>query len=291
MGRAVDIGVRASRSTGTVDRVRAGIASGVPNSVLSIADQVVASATTFISGALVGHFCTKEEFGLYAIGFSLLTLLMTVQASLIATPFMIRIHGLKKDDAKTFSGSSLIHQIVFCVPVSLCVAVAGGAMFLSNVAMGQTFLALGAALAFLLLRDYVRQTCFARLAYTQALALDVLLALLQIGGLAALYISESLHAWSAFLVLGLACAITALHWAVITRGERQIDRERITPDFMESWSNGKWLLASGLVWAVSMNLYAWIVFHFPNQCPVGLTLIHLCTGTSVNAQSFNTHIL
>lgn len=282
MGRAVDIGVRVSRSTGTMDRVRAGIARGVPNSVLSIADQVVASGTTFISGALVGHFCTKEEFGLYTIGFSLLTLLMTVQASLIATPFMIRIHGLKRDDAKTFSGSSLIHQIVFCMSVSLCVVVAGGAMFPGNVAMGQTFLALGAALAFLLLRDYVRQTCFARLAYTQALALDVLLAFLQIGGLAALYMSETLHVWSAFLVLGLACAITALHWAVITRGERQIDRERITPDFMESWSNGKWLLASGLVWAVSMNMYVWIVAAFHGTASAGSWAAALGVMTLIN---------
>ena len=282
MGRAVDIGVHASRSTGTMDRVRAAVGRGVPNSVLSIADQIVASATTFVTGALIGRVCSKEEFGLYTIGFSLLTLLMTVQSSLIATPFMIRIPGLKDHEARSYSGSSLVHQTVFGVTVSIMVVIAGAVIFTGNAAMAQTLIALGGALAFLLLRDYVRQTCFARLAYAQALALDVLLALLQVGGLAALYTSGALHAWSAFLVLGLACAITAMHWAVITRNERTVDMARVRADFQESWSNGKWLLASGLVWAISMNLYAWIVAAFHGTASAGSWAAALGVMTLIN---------
>ncbi|MCC6797175.1 MAG: oligosaccharide flippase family protein [Candidatus Hydrogenedentes bacterium] len=282
MGRAVDIAFYASRFAGVTDRLRGILANGLPNSALSIADQIVASATTFIAGALIGRMCSKEEFGLYTIGFSLLTLLMTVQASLIATPFMIRIPGLKNDEAKLFSGSSLIHQLAFGVSVSVCVAIAGGISVIDNAAMGQALIALGAVLAVLLLRDYVRQTCFARLAYVQALTLDVLLALLQIGGLAALYLSGNLHAWTAFLVLGLACAITALHWAMITRGERRIDITNVSRDFRNSWSSGKWLLASGLVWAISMNLYAWIVAAFHGTASAGSWAAALGVMTLIN---------
>lgn len=282
MGRAVDIALQTSRLSGWMDCVRAKFARAVPNSVLSVADQIIASATTFVTGALIGRVCTKEEFGLYTVGFGLLTLLMTVQASLIATPFMMRLPGLKKDEAKIFAGSSLVHQIVFCLSISVCVALAGAIMIHRNAPMGQTFLALGAALGSLLLRDYVRQTCFARLEYAQALALDVLLAILQIGGLAALFLSHRLHAWSAFLVLGLACAITALHWLVTTRGERRIDPYRISADFMESWANGKWLLASGLVWAVSMNLYAWIVAVFHGTASAGSWAAALGVMTLIN---------
>ena len=282
MGRAVDIALDASRFTGLTERSRRMIARGLPNSALSIADQIVASATTFITGALIGRVCSKEEFGLYTIGFSLLTLLMTVQASLIATPFMIRIPNVKGDDAKSFAGSSLIHQIGFGVSVSMLVAITGATSAIGNVAMGQTFIALGAALVFLLLRDYVRQTCFARLAYAQVFALDVLLALLQIGGLAVLYLSGNLHAWTAFLVLGLACALTALHWVIVTRGERQIRLARVRPDFRESWTSGKWLLASGLVWAVSMNLYAWIVAAFHGTASAGSWAAALGVMTLIN---------
>ncbi|MCC6152321.1 MAG: oligosaccharide flippase family protein [Candidatus Hydrogenedentes bacterium] len=282
MGRAVDIALHASRFSGIAERLRASIARGVPNGALSIADQIVASATTFITGALIGRICSKEEFGLYTIGFSLLTLLMTVQASLIATPFMIRIPGLKGDEAKSFSGSSLIHQIVFGVFVATLVVITGAISASGNAALGQTFIALGAALAFLLLRDYVRQSCFARLAYAQAFGLDVLLALLQIGGLSVLYLSGNLHTWSAFLVLGLACAITALHWAIVTRGEWQVHRANVRQDFRESWTSGKWLLASGLVWAVSMNLYAWIVAAFHGAASAGSWAAALGVMTLIN---------
>src|SRR5690606_33507489 len=39
------------------------------------------------------------------------------------------------------------------------------------------------------------------------------------------------------------------------------------------------------------NMNTWIVFHLRNQLPVGLALIHLRTGSSMNAECFYAYIL
>jgi O-antigen/teichoic acid export membrane protein len=258
------------------------VSQGVPRSVFSIADQIVASTTTFITGALIGRVCTKEEFGLYTVGFSLLTLSMTLQGSLISTPFMVRYPHLSGDDARSFAGSSLVHQLVFAIAASVLVLIGGAISFFYDIQVGPVFVALGTALAFLLARDYVRQTCFARLAYAQALLLDIMLAAIQMGGLAALYILGTLHTWSAFLVLGAACAFTAVHWFLVTRGDRSYSRQAVVSDFAQNWQSGKWLLASGLVWAVSMNLYAWIVAGFHGAATAGAWAAALGVMTLIN---------
>ena len=282
MGRTAEIVIRQGHFGNGAERIAACFPRGVPRSALSIADQVVASATTFATGALIGRVCTKEEFGYYTIGFSLLTLLMTIQGSLISTPFMIRFPQLDGRDSERFAGSSLIHQLVFAFAVSAIVIAAGVIMSSYGASLGPTIAALGVALAFLLQRDYVRQTCFARFAYAQALGLDLLLASLQVGGLAILYVTGTLHAWSAFLVLGASCAVAGVHWLVMTRRERTYTRGSVINDATQNWSSGKWLLASGLVWALGMNLYAWIVAGFHGAATAGTWAAALGVMTLIN---------
>ena len=282
MGRAADIGIRVTRCAHRAERAVSRVQRGVPNSALSVADQIAASATTFLTGALIGRVCTKEEFGYYMIAFSLLTLLMTVQGSLISTPFMVRFPRLEEQDARRFAGSSLVHQCAFAFTVSILAVASGAIVHSFSAPLGRTIVALGGALAFLLLRDYARQTSFARLAYAQALVLDLMLAALHVGGLAMLFLADALTAWSAFVVLGAACALSGAHWYLVTRRERAYTRDAIVTDLTHNWSSGKWLLASGLVWAVSMNLYAWVIAGFHGAATAGAWAAALGVMTLIN---------
>ena len=42
----------------------------------SLVNQGVVSATNFLTGVLIGRFCTKEEFGLFVLGFSIVLLVL-----------------------------------------------------------------------------------------------------------------------------------------------------------------------------------------------------------------------
>src|ERR1035438_208101 len=64
-------------------------------SIVSLADQGVASATNFLTGIIIARACSKEELGLYMLGFSLVLLAGGLQTTLICTPYMVFAPRLK----------------------------------------------------------------------------------------------------------------------------------------------------------------------------------------------------
>ena len=60
-----------------------------------LADQGVSSATNFLTGVIIARACSKEELGLYMLGFSLVLFVTDLQTSLISTPYMVYAPRLK----------------------------------------------------------------------------------------------------------------------------------------------------------------------------------------------------
>ena len=83
--------------------------------IISLADQAVASATNFATGIIIARACSKEELGLYMLGFSLIFLMTDFQTSLITTPYMVYAPRLKGRAHALYTGSTLIHQLAFCL--------------------------------------------------------------------------------------------------------------------------------------------------------------------------------
>ena len=90
--------------------------------IISLADQAVASATNFATGIIIARTCSKEELGLYMLGFSLIFLMTDFQTSLITTPYMVYAPRLKGRAHALYTGSTLIHQLAFCLLTMLGVA-------------------------------------------------------------------------------------------------------------------------------------------------------------------------
>ncbi|MCC6485887.1 MAG: oligosaccharide flippase family protein [Candidatus Hydrogenedentes bacterium] len=251
---------------------------------LTIADQAVASATTFLTGVLIGRVCSKEQFGYYMLGFSLLTFLMTLQSALISTPYTIYLPRVAADGRARFTGSALAHQLVLGAGVA--VAVLTGGVFSGLSASGPELSAmlygLGVAISFLLLRDFIRQACFAQLAAQRALAFDTAVAVVQLAALLALALTGSLTAATAFLGLAAACALSALGWFWLNRTAVDVDPRQACEDFRQNWESAKWLFASGLVWSVSMNLYAWFLAAFHGAASAGTYAAALGVVTLIN---------
>ena len=62
-------------------------------------DQGVVSAARFVTNVVIGRACGKEELGLYALGFSVLLLVVCAQESLVTTPYTVfgnRLRGRRR---------------------------------------------------------------------------------------------------------------------------------------------------------------------------------------------------
>ncbi len=246
--------------------------------IISLADQAVASATNFATGIIIARACSKEELGLYMLGFSLILLMTDFQTSLITTPYMVFAPRLKGRAHALYTGSTLIHQLAFCLLTMF--GVACGAFAVSRGmgprGLGPVLWALSIVIALIMLREHARRVSFARLRLVTAFLFDTSIAVGQICGLLLLARFGLLSANRAFWVIGSVCGIAVLGWLW---SDRECYHPRVSEalaDLKKNWVFGKWVFASGLVWTVGMNLYPWFLAHFHGAASVGV--LAACSG-------------
>jgi O-antigen/teichoic acid export membrane protein len=103
-----------------------------------------------------------------------------------------------------------------------------------------------------------------------AFLVDSCVAVGQIGGLLVLAHWGVLSASRAYWVMGAACAIAALAWLIWMRKGFTLRIGQAILDFGHNWSLGKWIFASGMLWALSVNIYPWILAGFHGTASSGV---------------------
>jgi O-antigen/teichoic acid export membrane protein len=240
--------------------------------IISLADQAVASATNFATGIIIARACSKEELGLYMLGFSLILLMTDFQTSLITTPYMVYAPRLRGHAHALYTGSTLIHQLGFCLITMLgvvcaAIAVTGG---IGRGGLAPVLWALSLVIALIMLREHARRVSFARLRLKTAFLFDTSIAIGQIGGLLLLARFGLLSASRAFWVIGSVCGLAVLGWLWSDRECYHPRWSESLADLKKNWVFGKWVFASGLVWAISMNLYPWFLAYFHGTASTGV---------------------
>ena len=257
------------------------------NYVFVMADQAVASLTNFFTGLIIGRTCTKEEFGLYTLGFSIVLFFTSMQMALISNPYSIHCPRLKGSlDQARFAGSTMAHQI-FLSAISI-VILAGGGLILSRgigpSGLDKVVWILASMVVFHLFRSYARQYCFARLLTCSALVLDVCVGVIQTIGLLGLAHFGLLSAKSGLAALGVAGGVGAAGLLTHKRADFSLRPQQIASDFGRNWSLGKWFLAYTLAFTASSLLYPWILASFHGTSATGV--LAACTGVVFLANPF-----
>ncbi len=238
----------------------------------SLFDQMVASATNFFTGIIIARSCTKEELGLYMLGFSIILFLNELQTSLISAPYMIYSQRLSGKQHNLYFGSSLVHQLLLSILIVLALFF-GNLAIISNgfgsISVIPVLRALVLFVFFIMLREFIRRICFAGLMMRTALIVDCIVAAIQLSSLLLLAHLNILSAENTFYCVGTGCAIASLGWLFFKRGSYTFSKSHIFPDLRKNLSFGKWIFASGLLWATSMTLYPWLLAFFHGSAATG----------------------
>ena len=240
--------------------------------IITLADQIVASATNFLTGVIIGQACTKEQFGLYMLGFSIVLFVMTLQTSLISTPYMVYSPRLKGSEHTRYTGSTLIHQLGLSALIIIILAIVGTVFSfgIGPQGLAPVVWALVVVIAFILLREYIRQISFANFRFKTALILDSVVSVVQLCGLLMFAYFGVLSASMAYWVVGLACGIAGIGWLVWIRKTISLQLNQVISDLVQNWSFGKWVFTSGLLFSFSMSLYPWILAAFHGIADTGV---------------------
>jgi len=248
-------------------------------SVVSLADQAVVSSTNFLTGVIMGRVCSREEFGLYMLGLSIILLANEFQTSLIATSYMVHSPKLKEFALTVYTGSAVMHQwaLTGCMLLVLGIGWLSGVFGFGPDGLETVISSLGLTLGFILFREFIRKVCFARMNMSSALKIDVMASMLQMGMLIAFAACGILTAAVAFQAAGFACLAAGFVWLWSWRDRYSMQPSKFAADFAASWSLGKWVFASGALWTVSMNVYPWLLASFHGAAAAGVW--GACLGT------------
>jgi O-antigen/teichoic acid export membrane protein len=121
---------------------------------------------------------------------------------------------------------------------------------------------LSLVIVFIMLKEFIRQLCFARLNTKAAFGVDASAALIQLTGLSILVYIGLLSAEIVFAISGVACGLTVSWWLIANKDVFILQLKKALPDFHQNWSFVKWVVASHILWASAMSLYPWLIAAF-----------------------------
>jgi O-antigen/teichoic acid export membrane protein len=243
------------------------------NGILTLVDQTVVSGTNFITGVILGRMCTKDEFGLYMLGFSIVYIfLIDVHHSIITSPYTVYSPRLNSDEKALYTGSTLIHELSLCLLTVLFLIFFG--IVLSYIGNGgglaRVVWILATVITFIMFKEYARRISFAQMHIRMVLVLDTGVAFSQIVGLWLIARYASLSVEQAYRIIGVVCGIASLGWFISIRDHFVYSIKHAILHFLRNWEFGKWMLATHLANVASIQLYPWLVAIFHGTAATGV---------------------
>ena len=231
------------------------------NAILGLFDQAVVSGTNFVTTVMIGRFCGASELGIYSLGFTLVLLIICIQRSLVTTPYTVYGIRLQRQMRAQYAGTVLLLSALLSGVAMVCLASTGALLMtgVGPVGLAPVIWMLAGVIPFLLLREFCRRLALAHLRMRTVLVLDTVVAVIQLGGLGALVATDHLSATAAYAVAGLACALAGGLWLVLSAQSFRVRREPVPRELRRHWRFGRWLLASRLTAATSVQLIPWLV--------------------------------
>ncbi|MCB1377129.1 MAG: hypothetical protein KDK89_01990 [Alphaproteobacteria bacterium] len=237
----------------------------------SWADQIVVSGANLVMLLALARWATVADVGYYAVAFSLLALAITVQDSLVTRPFTIQMFKLEVS-AETHAAASLALALLLIAVLSISVLLVAAGLVISGASGTVAGLAamLAAAMPPVLLREFARRYGFALLEPRQALATDLVAAILSMCCVGLLGLSGQLTAITAMAALAVGCGVSVAGWLICLRRNFEFDLEASRLNARASIRFGKWLLSGQIALQAQGYAAHWITLAIGGAAATGL---------------------
>lgn len=249
----------------------------------ALADQGVVSIARLVTSILIGRYGSKEELGIYSLGFTILTLVVCLQESFVNTPYTIFVSRYPTEQQPKFAANLLVISKLLTLVVMLCLGTNLALLYFLNPtsSLVPILLALLVILPFSLLKEFSRRWQIAHLKMKEATFLDSLNTLILLGGLGVLYQSQSLTAFNAFMVTGLAALLVSIVWSVRNLKEFDFNFDTLKHTIKSCLSFGKWVAGENILSGFQYFFANWFLFFACGEQELGdfaacMTIVMLC---------------
>jgi len=228
--------------------------------LLSIFDQALVSGTSFVSAAIIGRTTAPDDLGLYYLVLSIVTIVSAIQDNAISAPYLVYCRQRQGRELDEYSGSVWVYYLILSLMTALTLLVVVPIVSLSSASsISPGLWALLVALPLVLLRQAIRRFAFARLHVRSAVALDAVVAVVQLGGLALIGYLGQMSLVGIFVIMGGACGLASFGAFLLDKPRVHFVRERLLSDWRCNWAFGKWTLRSYLLGYTTPFVLLWIL--------------------------------
>jgi O-antigen/teichoic acid export membrane protein len=233
-------------------RMKASLSSGT--GVWSVADQGVVSLGNFLLGFSLARLLPPEQYGIFAVLFSLMILLNLMHAALVVYPLSLDGAARMKRGIGTLAGAYMTNTL-------LCVTLASGltSALCLHLRRSDLLLPVFAALVMWQIQETVRRALLAQMRFRAALPADVISYLGQSGCVWALWRTQHLTVASVYWTVAVT---SALAWAIqaIQLGLKLPSRPELQAAVCGAWSLGLWAMLTNAVSSLcSVPYFVWMI--------------------------------
>jgi O-antigen/teichoic acid export membrane protein len=243
----------------------------VAKSAISILDQVIVSATGFLSTVILARFCQLSELGAYHLGMSVIVILQGLQSELITAPYTLYRFRVGKDQLESYTGSILIHQAACMIGFTLLLGIVCFTSIKAYLppALQSVMPILTAIIPLVLAREFSRQFSFSRYFFGAITLADFAVMVIQILGLYWITQTGGLSLTSTFTVIGLASICALCTWWAIAKPRVRILWNRIRPHWQKNWKFSRWVLMSHIICSTTPYYSIWIIAWLRTEAEAG----------------------
>lgn len=232
--------------------------------VISTVDQAILSALNFGIAALLIHYASKQDYGLYSQLINLQALFSPLHAGVFVSAYLALASKLDASGQATYRGAMAQAELATTIVSAVLVAsigIVGGRFFNADITPGIS-VAFAAALLGLWWREFVRQTRFVNFRYRQALKMDAAYCLATAVAVGALVLGRRVSAESAFWGMAIGAMMSAAVPLLSLVRETSIDVAEMRRDVALSWNVGRWeVVGSFVTWGYAQSYIYFAAAH------------------------------
>lgn len=253
---------------------------GIKQAIWTIGEQVFSSILVFVTGILLARATTKDDFGMYILGLSIVMIAIGFQRAVITTPYAILYRQQNIDDRSKYRYVSFIFQnlfllinLLFFIIFLLYMAIFG----LSDYIQFSIFLFLlfiGQATLY-----FFKYILIAELDVKKNFFYCIFIYFTTLVFLLAFYLTGNLNTNITYIVTGSFAIVVSIgfYWFFFQPFLQKVNINSLKEYFAKNWKLGKWIVGSNIGFIFSSQMFPWLLLYFWNKASVAELGIILST--------------
>ncbi len=238
--------------------------------IWGIADQIVISAVNLTVSMLFIHLLSKGQYGLYGLGFAVMSYVLGIGNALVFTPMTV-LYPAKSDTGRLEFRGGLFRASALLALSLIIVSVSGVWIAYVNSIISQQqmifWIAVAVGSGLVLNRDFMRRYLYVLLKPRLAFTLDFIVAIIVVGGVAVVgfdLVGTEVKPFAAALYFILAGFSTFFVFFMISElralAKRLPSQASATKSaFLESWEHGRWGLVGMTITFLQSQSYIFVL--------------------------------